>query len=225
MLDSRSVDLRAASRTRRNPGGNARGHRRLRADFFLCPWFGRVEGSPVHLPSLTSTQWQRASHLCGNVIAARLAHRCYRGRGVARQCDYAVGTFAIRALFVSIQAGNEWSFYAPDVRVEPEFRYVVEDASGERHTFVPADKLSRYHPTDIWVKDWYIHVMDNPETYSEFVAAYLCREHASLHPVSITLLEIDQKEFSPAGPTERKTPLRSEFLDKKTLATVQCPNQ
>lgn len=119
---------------------------------------------------------------------------------------------------------NEWGFYAPYVRVEPEFRYVVEDASAQRYTFVPADKLSRYLPTDIWVKDWYIHVMDNPETYSEFVAAYLCREHASLHPVSITLLEIDQKEFSPQDQLSGKHPFDSEFLDKKTLATVKCPN-
>lgn len=119
---------------------------------------------------------------------------------------------------------NEWSFYAPDVRVEPEFRYVVEDASAQPHTFVPADKLSRYLPTDIWVKDWYIHVMDNPETYSKFVAAYLCREHASLHPVSITLLEIDQKDFLPRNQLSGKHPFDPEFLDEKTLATVRCPN-
>ncbi len=119
---------------------------------------------------------------------------------------------------------NEWSFYAPDVRVEPEFRYVVEDASGQQHTFVPVDKLSRYLPTDIWVKDWYIHVMDNPDTYSEFVAAYLCREHASLHPISITLLEFDQKDFSPQDQLNGKHPFDQQFLDKKTLATVQCPN-
>jgi hypothetical protein len=117
---------------------------------------------------------------------------------------------------------NEWSFYAPDVRVEPEFRYSIEDASGQQHTFVPASKLSRYLPTDIWVKDWYIHVMDNPETYSAFVAAYLCREHASLHPVGITLLEIDQKDFSPQDQLSGKHPFDPEFRDEKILATVQC---
>ncbi len=118
---------------------------------------------------------------------------------------------------------STWSFYAPDMRVEPEFRYVVEDASGQHHTFVPAEKVSRYHPSDIWVKDWYIHVMDHPETYSKPVAAYLCREHASLHPASITLLEIDQKEFWPADQLSGKTPFDFEFLENKTLATVPCP--
>ncbi len=120
---------------------------------------------------------------------------------------------------------NGWSFYAPDVRVEPEFRYVVEDASGQQHTFVPANHLSRYLPSDIWVKDWYIHVMDNPDVYSKFVAAYLCREHALLHPVSITLLEFDQKDFLPQDQISGKHPFDPEFLDKKTLATVQCSNE
>jgi len=120
---------------------------------------------------------------------------------------------------------SSWSFYAPYVRVEPEFRYVVEDASGERHTFVPSDKLSRFHPIDIWVKDWYIHVMDTPETYGDAVAAYLCREHALLHPVSITLMEIEQNEFSPEDQLSGKHPFDPEFLDEKTLTTVQCPNE
>lgn len=117
---------------------------------------------------------------------------------------------------------NEWSFYAPDVRVEPEFRYLIEDASGQQHNFVPANKLSRYSPTDIWVKDWYIHVMDHPETYGPFVATYLCREHASLHPVSITLMEIDQKDFLPQDQLSGKSPFDPEFVDEQILATVQC---
>jgi hypothetical protein len=120
---------------------------------------------------------------------------------------------------------NEWSFYAPDVRVEPEFRYVVADAAGQQHTFVPADKLSRYLPTDIWVKDWYIYVMDHSDTYGKFVAGYLCREHAAMHPVSITLLEIDQRDFKPQDQLNGKHPFDPEFLDKKTLATVQCPTR
>ena len=118
---------------------------------------------------------------------------------------------------------STWSFYAPDMRVEPEFRYVVEDASGEHHTFVPAEKLSRFLPSDIWVKDWYIHVMDHPKTYAKAVSAYLCREHASLHPISITLSEIDQKEFWPSDQLSGKSPFDFEFLEKKTLATVPCP--
>jgi hypothetical protein len=119
---------------------------------------------------------------------------------------------------------SSWSFYAPDLRVEPEFRYVVEDASGEHHAFVPAEKLSRFHPSDIWVKDWYIHVMDHPKTYGKAVAAYLCREHALLQPIRITLLEIEQKEFWPADQLSGKHPFDFEFLEKKTLTSVRCPN-
>jgi hypothetical protein len=65
--------------------------------------------------------------------------------------------------------------------------------------------------------------MDHPKTYSKPVAAYLCREHAPLHPISITLLEIDQKEFWPADQLSGKSPFDLEFLEKKTLATVPCP--
>jgi hypothetical protein len=157
------------------------------------------------------------------VAGACLAHHCYGGRTIAIQCDFEVGAFAIRALFDFIPSGKHGSFYAPYTCVEPEFRYVVEDASGQQHTFVPAEKLSRFLPSDIWVKDWYIHVMDHPKTYSKPVAAYLCREHAPLHPISITLLEIDQKECWPADQLSGKSPFDLEFLEKKTLATVPCP--
>jgi hypothetical protein len=185
----------------------------------------RVEmRSPVHLASLTSTQWRQRLiltamslllvwHSVAIVVAAAPSSAIMRSASLLFE-PY-LSLFRLR---------NEWSFYAPDVRVEPGFRYVVEDASGQRHTFVPADELSRYLPTDIWVKDWYIHVMDNSDTYSEFVAAYLCREHAALHPVSITLEEIDQKEFSPDDQLSGKHPFDPEFLDPQTLATVQCPN-
>lgn len=193
-------------------------------------WFGKVEGSPVHLTSLTSlislTSTQRRGRLAYAAMSLLLVWHSL-AIVVAASPDNAI-TRSARLLFepylTLFRLKNEWSFYAPDVRVEPEFRYVVEDASGERHTFVPADKLSRYLPTNIWVKDWYIHVMDNPETYGEFVAAYLCREHASLHPVSITLLELDQNEFSPQAQLSGKHPFDPEFFDEKTLATVQCPN-
>jgi len=133
-------------------------------------------------------------------------------------------TSLFQPYFSLFRLQNEWSFYAPDVRVEPEFRYVVEDTSGQQHLFIPAAELSRYLPTDIWVKDWYIHVMDNPDTYSTFVGIYLCREHASLHPASVTLLEVDQKDFLPEDQLSGKHPFDPEFTDQKTLATVPCSN-
>jgi hypothetical protein len=118
---------------------------------------------------------------------------------------------------------NQWGFFAPDVAVDAGFRYVIEDASGKRHFFNPAEKLSRYHPTDIWVKDWYIHIMEDPETYRDAVAASLCREQAALHPVKVMLLEIDQTDFMPADQLSGKHPFDPEFLDENILAIMRCP--
>jgi hypothetical protein len=175
----------------------------------------------VHLPSLTST-WRH-----GRIIYTAMSLLLvWHSVAIVASPDNVIMQSAGSLFdpYLSLfKLRNEWRFYAPDVRVEPEFRYVVEDASAQRHTFIPADKLSRYLPTDIWVKDWYIHVMDNPEIYSDFVAAYLCRQHAPLHPVSITLLEINQKRFSPQDQLSGKHPFDPEFLDNKTLAIVQCP--
>ncbi len=120
---------------------------------------------------------------------------------------------------------NIWNFFAPNVRVDPTFRYVVEDASGQFHTISPLDKLSRFHPSEIWIKDWYIGVIDDAETFGDTVAATLCREHAALHPVRITLLEIDQTDFSPEDQRSGKHPSDPEFADEKTLATVECPDE
>ena len=177
----------------------------------------------MHLPSLTWKQWR--GHLAYAAMSLLVVWHTL-AMIVAPSPDSVI-TRSVGALFepylTLFLLESTWSFYAPEMRVEPEFRYVVEDASGQHHTFVPAEKLSRFLPSEIWVKDWYIHVMDHPKTYSKPVAAYLCREHASLHPISITLLEIDQREFWPSDQLSGKSPFDLEFLEKKTLATVPCP--
>jgi hypothetical protein len=120
---------------------------------------------------------------------------------------------------------NNWGFFAPNVNEGVQFRYVVEDAAGDRHTFIPADALSRFLPTSIWVKDRYKAVMTLPETYGDAAAASLCRDHASLHPVTITLLKIEQKDYWPEDRLNGKHPLDPEFVDVNTLKTVRCPKE
>jgi len=124
-----------------------------------------------------------------------------------------------------LRMDNHWGFFAPNVGTGSQFSYVVEDSSGARHSFVPADKLSRFHPTSIWDRDRYKMVMNHPETYGEAAVASLCQEHASLQPVSITLLEIDQKDFWPADRLAGKQPFDPEFVDVKTLKTIPCPRK
>jgi len=117
---------------------------------------------------------------------------------------------------------NGWGFFAPDVGHGSQFRYVIEDATGKRHTFIPAEKLNRFHPTSIWMRDRYIAVMEKPKAYADAAAAALCQEHAELKPVTVTLLQFEQKDFFPVHRLMGKQPLDPEFVTVKTLKTVPC---
>jgi hypothetical protein len=147
---------------------------------------------------------------------------------VASSPDSAM-TRSVRLLFdpylTLFRLDNNWGFFAPNVQTGVEFRYVVEDAAGTRHTFTPSDELSRFPPTWIWFKDHYKAVMESPETFGDAEAALRCREHASLRPTTITLLEIEQKAFWPEDRLRGKHPLDPELVDVHTLKTVRCPDR
>ena len=53
-----------------------------------------------------------------------------------------VGASAIPSLFDPIQARHNWGFFAPTVELGGQFRYVVEDAAGQRHTLCPGRELA-----------------------------------------------------------------------------------
>lgn len=119
---------------------------------------------------------------------------------------------------------NKWGFFAPSVGKWSEFRYVVEDAAGKRHTFAPARQLRWYLPTYIWLKDRYETIMESPDVHGDELAAKLCRRHADLKPVSITLLEAQEKEFLPAHHLAGKHPLSDEFVTVSVLRMTPCPD-
>lgn len=120
---------------------------------------------------------------------------------------------------------NQWSFFAPDVGADGEFQYIVEDAAGRRQLFVPPRELNEARLT--WVRDWksYTSVMESPEIYADATGAFLCREHASLHPARITLLMIEPKNFWPADQLAGKQRFGPEFVDESTIKTVTCPDR
>jgi hypothetical protein len=118
---------------------------------------------------------------------------------------------------------NRWDFYAPEVGNGRQFRYDIEDASANRHSFVPTGELSWFHPDYWWFRAWYDVVTDYPETYADHFAALLCRMHAALQPVSITLLTLQVGDFSPQDHLDGKHPLDSEFVTVTTLKHVVCP--
>lgn len=134
--------------------------------------------------------------------------------------------FALVRPYVTLfNLDNYWGFFAPDVGASYQFRYVVEDAAGQQHVFIPTDKLSRFDPNDIWMRDRYRDVMSSVEMYGDVTVAELCREHAALRPVAIALLEAEGKEFGPENRRLGKTPFDPEFVNVRTLKTIRCPVQ
>jgi len=120
---------------------------------------------------------------------------------------------------------NPWEFFAPFIGPGYHFSYVIEDKAGEKHNFTPAAGLNNLHPSSIWMKDRYTRIMTAPETYGDAAGAALCLEHASLNPVSVTLLEIQHHIFWPRDLLKGKSPSDAEFTAAKTLRTVTCPGR
>jgi hypothetical protein len=117
---------------------------------------------------------------------------------------------------------DKWDFFAPDVDRGKQFRYVIEDAAGARHSFVPLEELNWFHPIYRRVGYWYDALVDSPETYSDFIAALLCRKHAVLHPISITLIGVEEQNFSPEDHLNGKHPLDSDIATVSTLKVATC---
>ena len=117
---------------------------------------------------------------------------------------------------------HKWTFFAPEIGKTTQLRYLVEDAAGVRHTFALADKYSRNHPTSIWFRERDRNILDAPDRYWPAEAEVLCREHAALRPVSVTLLEVAEKDFEPADHLKGKHPLDPEYTNVTSLKTVPC---
>lgn len=119
---------------------------------------------------------------------------------------------------------NHWNFFAPDINQGFRLRYDIEDAAGKLHTISPADELNWFHPNYFWFGSWYFSILDSPDIHGDTAAAFFCDKHASLHPAAITLLEIQEKDFSPVDQRNGKHRLDPEFISVNTLKRVKCPN-
>jgi hypothetical protein len=119
-----------------------------------------------------------------------------------------------------------WGFFAP-VGKHAQFRYVIEDASGHTQTFIPAEEpspsLARYA---LWREFKYLldGVMANPEFRGDPAGVRFCREHADLHPVAVTLLEIVEQDYRPQDEILGKRPLDPQFVAVVPLRRVACPD-
>jgi len=123
---------------------------------------------------------------------------------------------------VFFRLDNPWDFFAPNVGRRPQFRYIIEDVRGNHHPFMPTKDLNWFHPSFFWSYSWYDAVIDEPETYADAAAAFLCRKHASLHPVSIILLQAEGGDFTPEDQLAGKNPMDPEFVTVTTVKRVAC---
>jgi hypothetical protein len=124
-----------------------------------------------------------------------------------------------------LRLDNAWNFFAPTVGHMSQFRYVIEDEAGANFTFVQEEaEFSRLNPSYFWFRAWHDAIIDNPDDYADVAAARYCRKHASLHPVSITLLEIQEQDFTQADFLAGKQRWDLAFLAVNTIKHVKCPS-
>jgi hypothetical protein len=130
----------------------------------------------------------------------------------------------INPYLVLLNLDNHWDFF-DEVGTSQQFRYVVEDAAGQKHLFIPTDSLNRLGPNSIWLADHYREVMNAVDLHGDATAAQLCRDHAALRPVAVTLLEVMAKPFHYQDRRSGKHPLDPEFVTVNALKTVPCPTR
>ena len=124
-----------------------------------------------------------------------------------------------------LRLDNTWNFFAPTVgsMSMSQFRYVIEDKTGEKQTFMPEAEFGGLNASYLWFKAWYNAITDNPEDYADIAATLYCRKHASRHPVSITLLEIQENDFKQTDFLAGKQRWDPEFVTVNTIKYVKCP--
>jgi hypothetical protein len=129
---------------------------------------------------------------------------------------------ALQPYLTLFRLDNPWNFFAPTIGGS-QLRYTLEDGAGAHHAFTPTQRLSWFHPDYFWFRDWHYAIIDSPEFYADRAGALLCRKHASLHPVSITLVSYEQGSFTPADQLSGKHPMDPEFITVNIVKTVECP--
>jgi hypothetical protein len=119
---------------------------------------------------------------------------------------------------------SSWSFFANVIRLN-QFRYVIEDADGNKHTFTPMSEFRWYHPRYNWFDGMYWAITDRPAVVGPYFVAPLCRQHAALKPVSITFLVVTGggEEFRPEHLLDGYSPLELPYATIDPVLFDDCP--
>jgi hypothetical protein len=176
------------------------------------------------MPQAIRTGLQRLAYLAMSILLAWHTFAMVIGPAPENPITEAARSL-VQPYLIFFRLQHPWDFFAPTVDTGYHFSYVIEDKAGEKHNFTPGDRLNNLHPTSIWMKDRYAKIMAEPATYGDAAGAALCLEHASLNPVSVTLLENQHNEFWPRDLLKGKSPSDAEFVEAKTLRTVACPGR
>jgi len=132
---------------------------------------------------------------------------------------------AFRSLFqpylTFIGLDNSWDFFSP-MGVGYQFRYVITDAVGKEHTFVPIEQFAWFQPTHRWHEKIYDQLMYEPDIYSDYHATFFCRKHADLNPISIRLLARQEEVYWPENYLAGKNRFGDDYVILNVLKQFAC---
>jgi hypothetical protein len=115
-----------------------------------------------------------------------------------------------------------WDFFSP-IGTGHQFRYTIEDAEGKEHTFTPIADVNWLLPERRWYERAFTELMNDPEAFGGYFAAFYCRKHASLKPVSILLVEMQEQRFWPKDQIAGKRPDNPPYVIPNPLMRADCP--
>jgi hypothetical protein len=136
---------------------------------------------------------------------------------------------AFRTLFhpyvTVIGIDASWNFFSP-VGSSYQWRYVVEDADGNKHTFTPIKDINWFTPAHRWYEKILQEPMIRPTIYGDYFAKFFCRKQAALKPVAVTLVSVEEGSFWPQdyllGKNRTADP---EYLTEIPVWRADCPQQ
>ena len=118
-----------------------------------------------------------------------------------------------------------WDFFSP-LSTSYLFQYALEDGSGNQFIFTPIADSSWLTPNHRWNERIFATLISTPTLIGDYFTKRFCREHASLKPVAITLLYLEEKEFWPRDyllGKQRTTDPQNYTL--YPLLRARCPQQ
>ena len=120
---------------------------------------------------------------------------------------------------------NQWSFFAPKVGRGGEARYVVEASDGKRHVFepseMPRESLSHLFLWREW-KYFFDKLNDSVGTRGYLIAGLLCKQYADFKPLSVTLLRVEERDFSAEDYRQGYRPQDPRYINVKLVAKFEC---